>query len=108
MSAVRVVARPASAAGFALAGIPVTEVGDARAGAASITALLDRSDIGVLLVEQELLDALNEGERHEVMDRPSPIVVPFPSPSWGERTSPAEAYVLELLRRAIGYRVRLR
>jgi vacuolar-type H+-ATPase subunit F/Vma7 len=108
MSDVRVVAHPASAAGFALAGIPVTEVADARAGAGALEGLLDRPDVAVLLVEQSLLDAMSEPDRREVMDRPTPIVVPFPSPSWGERTSPAEAYVLELLRRAIGYRVRLR
>jgi vacuolar-type H+-ATPase subunit F/Vma7 len=108
MSNMRVVATPASASGFALAGLPVSEVADARSGVSLIQALCERDDIAVLLVEQNLIDALNDGERRDVMDRPSPIVVPFPSPSWGEQASPAEAYVLELLRRAIGYRVRLR
>jgi hypothetical protein len=35
------------------------------------------------------------------------MVVPFPAPSWTERRDP-DAYVLELLRQAIGYRVRLK
>lgn len=108
MSAIRVVGRPAACAGFALAGVPVAEALSGRDAAAIIAPLLDRPDIGVLLVEQELLDALGDPERRELMRRPSPIIVPFPGPSWGERASPAEAYVLELLRRAIGYRVRLR
>jgi vacuolar-type H+-ATPase subunit F/Vma7 len=108
MTTVRVVATPAAAAGFALAGVPVTQVAEVHAGPAAIAALLDRTDVGVLLVEQGLLDALSDAERHDVMDRPSPVVVPFPGPEWGARLSPAEAYVLELLRRAIGYRVRLR
>jgi hypothetical protein len=34
-------------------------------------------------------------------------VVPFPGPAW-EKLAPAEERVIELLRRAIGYRVRLR
>jgi V/A-type H+-transporting ATPase subunit F len=108
MSSVRVVASAGAASGFALAGLPVSEVADVRSGASLIQGLCDREDIGVLLVEQNLLDALSESDRRDVMDRPAPIVVPFPSASWGEQTSPAEAYVLELLRRAIGYRVRLR
>lgn len=70
--------------------------------------LLDRRDIGVLLVEQGLLEGLADAERQALMRRPTPVVVPFPGPAWGERASPAEGYVLELLRRAIGYRVRLR
>jgi vacuolar-type H+-ATPase subunit F/Vma7 len=108
MSAVRVVAHSAPAAGFALAGLPVTEVTARRDVDAVLAPLLDRPDVGVILVEQELLDTMSEPVRREVMRRPSPIIVPFPGPSWGERASPAEAYVLELLRRAIGYRVRLR
>jgi hypothetical protein len=34
-------------------------------------------------------------------------VVPFPGPHWDERSS-AEQYVVEILRRAIGYHVRMR
>jgi hypothetical protein len=33
--------------------------------------------------------------------------VPFPGPAWGPPREGAEAYIAELLRRAIGYRVRL-
>jgi vacuolar-type H+-ATPase subunit F/Vma7 len=36
-----------------------------------------------------------------------PIVTPVPVPQWDER-SEAEAYILEILRQAIGYRVRPR
>ena len=108
MSQIRAVGPAAACAGFALAGIPVSEAASARDAAAVIAPLLDRRDIGVLLVEQGLLDGLADAERQALMRRPTPVVVPFPGPIWGERASPAEAYVLELLRRAIGYRVRLR
>ena len=36
-----------------------------------------------------------------------PVVAPFPAPSWDVKGE-AEAYILEILRQAIGYRVRLR
>lgn len=108
MSEIRVVGPAAACAGFALAGISVVEASSARDAAAVIAPLLDRRDIGVLLVDQGLLDGLGDAERQALMRRPMPVIVPFPSPAWGERASPAETYVLELLRRAIGYRVRLR
>jgi V/A-type H+/Na+-transporting ATPase subunit F len=108
MSTIRVVGRPAACAGFALAGVAVAEVAGAREGSAVIEELAGQPDVGVLLIEQDLLDALGEPERRELMDRPSPIVVPFPSASWKEQGPSADAYVLELLQRAIGYRVRLR
>ena len=108
MSEIRAVGPAAACAGFALAGVPVSEVSSARDAAAVIAPLLDRSEISVLLVEQGLLDGLGDVERQRLMRTPTPVIVPFPGPVWGERASPAEAYVLELLRRAIGYRVRLR
>jgi hypothetical protein len=36
------------------------------------------------------------------------MLVPFPGPAWSERAEAAEAYIVELLRQVIGYRVRLK
>lgn len=83
------------------------EVSTSREASAVIESLAAQPNIGVLLVEQELFDTIDEADRHALQRRSKPIIVPFPGPSWEEQTSPAEAYVLELLRRAIGYRVRL-
>ncbi len=107
MNALRVIAGPVAAAGFALAGIQVVEAADAADGAALIRAHAARPDAGMLLVQEDFLQAVSAAERQEMMGRASPIIVPFPAPSWAEALVPAESYVLELLRRAIGYRVRL-
>jgi vacuolar-type H+-ATPase subunit F/Vma7 len=108
MSGVRVVGLPVATAGFALAGLPTHEVSDAKEGAAALTTLADRGDTGVLLVEQAVLDAVDPVTERELMRRPAPIIVPFPSPAWKDRGAAPESLVLELLQRAIGYRVRLR
>lgn len=108
MTGVRVVGLPLACAGFALAGIPTLEVVSARDGALALPDIASRDDIGVLLVEQSVLDALPPAVSRELMRRPAPIVVPFPGPSWADRGAPRESGVLELLQRAIGYRVRLR
>ena len=65
-------------------------------------------DTGVLLVEERLHEALPVELRRRLARRPLPMVVPFPGPAWAERPEGAEAYVIELLRQVIGYRVRLR
>jgi vacuolar-type H+-ATPase subunit F/Vma7 len=108
MSGVHVVALPVACAGFALAGLPTHEAADAKDGARTLLQLMSRDEIGVLLVEQAVLDALDPATERAVMRRPAPIVVPFPSPAWKERGTAPESLVLELLQRAIGYRVRLR
>lgn len=104
--AVRVVARRPVAAGFALAGVPVAAAESGAEAAARIEAFRGEGGIGVILLEDVLHEALPAGARQEAERTPLPAVIPFPGPAWTARP-PAEEYVVELLRRAIGYRVRL-
>jgi vacuolar-type H+-ATPase subunit F/Vma7 len=98
---------PESAGGFALAGLP-TAVAEEGEAAARLLELVARPELGVLLVDERLYAALPESVRRALQRRPLPMIVPFPAPLWEERPSAAEAYIVELLRQAIGYRVRLR
>ena len=104
----RVVCRPEVAAGFALAGLRPTEVATLEAGVAEVRDLLDQPDVGVALVQDAIYDALPEDLRRRVGRRPLPMLIPFPGPAWVSRPAEAEAYIVELLRQVIGYRVRLR
>jgi len=101
---VEVVCTPRVAAGFALAGVEVEEADEAGA----IELLRRRADEQrpcVVLVEEALHRAL-PGELVARIDRAGmPVVIPFPSPAW-EKRGLAEQYVLEILRQAVGYRVR--
>lgn len=104
---VRVVTRPELAAGFALAGVDVTRARDALAAAEAIARATADADVGMVLVDQSLYEGIprelrTRWDRHAVA-----LIVPIPSPSW-ERAGAAEAYILEILRQAIGYRVRPR
>jgi vacuolar-type H+-ATPase subunit F/Vma7 len=104
---VRVVARPGVAAGFALAGLPVTElIADSAAGA-RVAALARAAGTALLLVEETLMRLVSEEDRLELAKRAVPIVVPFPAPLWDAAPSEPAEYILQLLQRAIGYRVRL-
>ena len=108
--ALRVVCGPGVARGFAIAGLAVTEVPTAEAGAAEVERLEADPQIGVFLVEDAVWAALSEPTRRALGRRPLPMVVPFPGPAeaWAEHAEEAEAYLVEILRKAVGYRVRLR
>jgi vacuolar-type H+-ATPase subunit F/Vma7 len=103
---VRVVCRPEVAAGFELAGIRVDEADETTAGETMHRVAADPGT-GIVLVEEKLRRALPEDLMLRLDRAATPIVVPFPSPSWGG-PSVADEYVLEILRQAVGYRVRPR
>ncbi len=104
---VRALASPAVAAGLRLAGIPAQAVTADEEPRDRLFALADDPDVAVLLVEAPVLAALPEVDRRDLERRAVPILVSFPAPAWDDARAGAESYVLELLRRAIGYRVRL-
>ena len=107
-SRIAVLAGPAIAGGWRLAGLAVHEASSATEGAAALTRLIDDTDAGVVLVEQDFYDALDADQRLALTRRPLPMVVPFPAPSPDTGAAGADAVIAELLRQAIGYRVRLR
>jgi V/A-type H+-transporting ATPase subunit F len=105
---IAVLASPATAAGWRLAGLDAIEAEAGDAGTAALDALLDATDLGVVLVEQPLYDGLAAEARAALARRPLPMVVPYPAPSPQPGGGGADAVIAELLRQAIGYRVRLR
>lgn len=105
---VRVVCREGPGLGFALAGFAADECPAIAEGARRVAELLHDEGIGVLLVETPIHDALPEGTRRAIGRRPLPMVVPFPAPERESGAAGAEALIVEILRQAIGYRVRLR
>jgi vacuolar-type H+-ATPase subunit F/Vma7 len=104
---VRVLCRPAIAAGFRLAGLRPDVASDPAEGAPRLAAMLHEEDAGVILAEEDFHAALPDAERRALARRPLPIVVPFPLPRWGPAATAPETFIAELLRRAVGYRVRL-
>lgn len=104
---VRILCRPPIAAGFRLAGFNPVEAQDPAEGARRLVALLEQEDVAVILVQDDFYGALPQSERRGLARRPLPMVVPFPAPSWAPVAEGPEAFITELLRQAIGYRVRL-
>jgi vacuolar-type H+-ATPase subunit F/Vma7 len=104
---VRTLASQASAPGFRLAGLAVDEVREPREMESRLALAATQADLVILLVEQALLDAVPPLALRAFERRAVPILVPIPKPRFGPQEGEGESYILELLRRAIGYRVRL-
>lgn len=107
-AAVHVICRREAALGIALAGI-VPEIAATGDDAATILRTIGSEPArgGVVLIEQALYDALPPSSRRQLRRDGLPIVMPFPGPGLPTGVPP-EQELLEILRGAIGYRMRLR
>jgi vacuolar-type H+-ATPase subunit F/Vma7 len=93
--------------GFRLAGLRPYVVDSRESTAALLSEMVTDPQWGVILVQEDLLPDLPRGAARRAAGG-LPILVPFPAPSLERPPGEAEAYVAELLRQAVGYRVRLR
>jgi V/A-type H+-transporting ATPase subunit F len=101
-----VVVRPGDALGFRLGGARVEEV-EAGAEAQAFRALLAEPDLGVVAVEEEVLAQVPPRVLRRARERGVPVVLPFALPRrWGDEGK-GRAYVAALIRRAVGYGVKL-
>jgi len=98
---------PGIATGLRLAGVEVLEFDRVESGVHWLGGAIGTRMSQVLLVQEQIYAALTPDLRARLVRRPLPMIVPFPDPSWEALPEPA-AYIVELLRQAIGYRVRLR
>jgi vacuolar-type H+-ATPase subunit F/Vma7 len=93
-----------AAHGFALAGVKQL-VRTPQELDATLLELMGDPATGVVIVDERLIAGPTQ-RRIEDMERPWPgLVVVLPAP--GKPQRPEEDYVLRLIRRAIGYQVRL-
>ena len=103
----RVLSAPGVAAGFGLAGLPTVEAATPEEAVARVRELLDHPEVGVILMPEDALRRLPDELQRRAARRPLPMLVPFPAAEW--RPGPAvDSYIVDLLRRVIGYRVKLR
>jgi len=106
---VHVICRHETALGIALSGLaPIEAASGAEAAAALVALAREPAKGGVVLVEAPLFDALPATTRRQIRRDGAPIVMPFPGPAPLQPGVAPEAELVDILRRAVGYRVRLR
>jgi len=104
---VAVVSDATVALGFRLAGVRPRVVASKESAATLLSRMVEDPQWGVILVQEDMMPELPPSGRRRA-SAGLPVLVPFPAPSLERPPGEAEAYVAELLRRAVGYRVRLR
>ena len=101
-----VIASQGLSAGFALAGVPVSEARDGADAAKQIDHLVDSEGASVVIIDEPLYRDIPEEIRRALQRSTLPVVIPVPGPDWTSEAT-AHEYIVEILRRAIGYRVKL-
>ncbi len=98
--------RPGEGLGFRLAGVATHEVG-AGEEAPRFRELMGDPGLGVLAVESEVLRAVPEHLLARAAARGLPVVLPFALPRRFGEAGRGREYVAALIRRAVGYHVKL-
>jgi len=105
---VNVICRPEVAPGFFLAGCPAEEASDSAEASEHLLRMAGRPETGVILMQEDLYDGLPPDTLRLLGKKALPMLVPFPGPTWDATLRGPEGYIVEMLRQAVGYRVRLR
>ncbi len=93
--------------GFALAGIPVIETESREEAVARLAEVLQHEDLGIVVAEPAVVQALPEFIRRKLARQSTPILLSLNTPDWSAEPEGRSSEILDLLQRAIGYRVRL-
>ncbi len=96
-----------SALGLRLAGIETLAVESDDEARARLTERLEARDCAVVVYDEGSLSSLPEGLQRRIEESTRPIFIPVPFlRSWQEGEK-REEYLVRLLRRTIGYHIRL-
>ena len=107
MRTCRVIADSDSAVGFRLAGVEAAAASGPQEAERLLREWIEEGGCSLIIVAQRFLDAFSETTRRRLERLSLPIVVPLPlSPAW-EREESSDEYVLSLIRRAIGFQMRI-
>jgi V/A-type H+-transporting ATPase subunit F len=102
----KVVTRRGEGLGFRLAGAPVEELAEGDE-AERFKALVADESLGILAVEEGLLARLPEPLLERIGREGLPVLLPFTLPRRWQEAGRGEEYVATLMRRAIGYHVKI-
>ena len=102
----KVITRPGDGLGFRLAGAPVEELAEGEE-AERFKALVADESLGVLAVEEQLMRRLPEPLLERIGREGVPVLLPFALPRRWQEAGRGEEYVATLMRRAIGYHVKI-
>ena len=94
--------------GYRLAGVEVRETATPEEMGRQAELLSSDPGVHLVILEEELFHGLSRALRHKLEENRSPVFVPVPSLPLRKGALRPEEYVARLMRRAVGYQVRIR
>jgi vacuolar-type H+-ATPase subunit F/Vma7 len=108
MAKLAVITDPTLAPGFRLAGVEVHTAGGPDEARRLLLALMDEGEAGVIAVNANYLAALDELTRRRIDESYKPVVVGLPTAVAIAPEEQRRRQIVELIRRAIGFRITFR
>lgn len=108
MARLIVITDPDTALGFRLAGVDVREVGAQEEAAEQLLSLLRSRKAGIVIYNEEYRWGLPEKSLSEMEESVSPVFYAIPVSQATREGDMREHYLARLLRRAIGYQLKLK
>lgn len=99
---------PESAYGFQLAGVEVHSAEDIPAARRLLVDFINDDATGIIAIDEDLMEAVDERLKNKIDKLYRPIVVPIPSKKKIDVGAERAAYVQSLIRRAVGFDIKLR
>jgi vacuolar-type H+-ATPase subunit F/Vma7 len=107
MFEIMMIVGPEMATGFCLAGVRVHEATANEDVSSGLNFALDnKNKIGLVVIDEALLEVVSERLRHRCEESSIPLILPLPLGGGGDPTQQAAA-VQEMVRSAIGFTVKL-
>jgi len=109
LSKVTVVVHEDLAMGFGLSGVDLAPCKSNEEAIETLHQLEEDRDQGIIIVDEDFLNAIDEREREVLLKRTIPLIVPIPGKlEWrGSEEVPQDDYVARLVRQAVGYQLNI-
>jgi V/A-type H+-transporting ATPase subunit F len=108
MSDFLVITGQGASLGFQTAGVETLEVDGSTDVSALLLDLQEQASYGLIAIEEAFLDKVSANVMKRLRKRGLPVIIPIKLPQmWGEAEA-GESPVLRLIRRAIGYQIKLK
>ena len=108
MARLVVIAGPDACLGFSAAGVETREVEDGEDPNEILSEIFSDERYGIVVADESVLERAPGSLRARVEKRGYPIVVPLNIPDRWEEEPEGESPVVKLIRRAIGYQIKIR
>ena len=107
MRTCRVIADADAVVGFRLAGVEAVAADSPEEAERLLRKCLADGCASLILIQQGFLEAFSEGTQRTLQKLSVPLIIPLPLASVWSREEPTQDYILSLIRRAIGYRMKI-